>query len=93
MKAGRAAQLWRKQMMIHPLEEATHWLELLIGYGDLKHLKMSDNNLNFWQYFCIDIIFFLAFSLMIMLILCTLLCSMLKRKLVKKEGMPNKKDD
>jgi hypothetical protein len=35
-------------------------IEQLLEHGHLRHLKMNDHELNLLQYFCIDVILFLA---------------------------------
>ena len=45
-------------------EEAVYWLELLIKYGNLDHLRINDFDLNLVQYLCLDV---LAFYLLIFL--------------------------
>ena len=47
-------------------EEAVYWLELLIKYGNLDHLKINDFDLNLVQYLCLDV---LAFYLLVLLVL------------------------
>ena len=45
-------------------EEAVYWLELLIKYGNLDHLRINDFDLNLAQYFCLDVLtFFLVLFL------------------------------
>ena len=46
-------------------EEAVFWLELLIKYGNLDHLRINDFDLNLVQYLCLDV---LAFYLLILLV-------------------------
>ena len=46
-------------------EEAVFWLELLIEYGNLDHLRINDSDLNLVQYLCLDV---LAFYLLIFLV-------------------------
>ena len=56
--------MWR-DMGREGFEEAVYWLELLIKYGNLDHLRINDFDLNLVQYLCIDV---LAFYLLIFLI-------------------------
>ena len=37
-------------------EEAVYWLELLIKYGNLDHLRINDFDLNLVQYLCLDVL-------------------------------------
>ena len=46
-------------------EEAVYWLELLIKYGNLDHLRINDFDLNLVQYLCLDV---LAFYLLVLLV-------------------------
>ena len=55
--------MWR-DMGREGFEEAVYWLELLIKYGNLDHLRMNDFDLNLVQYLCLDV---LAFYLLIFL--------------------------
>ena len=48
-----ASRLWRAQQPTTPLEEATHWVELLAEHKTLSHLKIVD--LPLFQYFCLDV--------------------------------------
>ena len=56
--------MWR-DMGREGFEEAVYWLELLIKYGNLDHLRINDFDLNLVQYLCIDV---LAFYFLIFLV-------------------------
>ena len=56
--------MWR-DMGREGFEEAVYWLELLIKYGNLDHLRINDFDLNLVQYLCLDV---LEFYLLIFLI-------------------------
>ena len=56
--------MWR-DMGREGFEEAVFWLELLIKYGNLDHLRINDFDLNLVQYLCLDV---LAFYLLILLV-------------------------
>ena len=56
--------MWR-DMGREGFEEAIFWLELLIKYGNLDHLRINDFDLNLVQYLCLDM---LAFYLLILLV-------------------------
>ena len=56
--------MWR-DMGREGFEEAVFWLELLIKYGNLDHLRINDFDLNLVQYLCLDV---LAFYLLIFLV-------------------------
>ena len=61
----RFSAMWR-DMGREGFEEAVYWLELLIKYGNLDHLRINDFDLNLVQYLCLDV---LAFYLLIFLII------------------------
>ena len=56
--------MWR-DMGREGFEEAVYWLELLIKYGNLDHLRINDFDLNLVQYLCLDV---LAFYLLVFLV-------------------------
>ena len=56
--------MWR-DMGREGFEEAIYWLELLIKYGNLDHLRINDFDLNLVQYLCLDV---LAFYLLVFLV-------------------------
>ena len=47
--------MWR-DMGRGGFEEAVFWLELLIKYGNLDHLRINDFDLNLVQYLCLDVL-------------------------------------
>lgn len=58
---ARTAELWRDENPLQtPKERMAHLLELLIKYRHLDHLLIKDKHLNIFQYFCLDVILFLA---------------------------------
>ena len=61
----RFSAMWR-DMGREGFEEAVYWLELLIKYGNLDHLRINDFDLNLVQYLCLDV---LAFYLLIFLVI------------------------
>ena len=54
-QVARFAAMWRG-MGREGFSEAVYWLELLIQYGHLDHLRINDGDLNFVQYFCLDVL-------------------------------------
>jgi glucuronosyltransferase len=56
---NRHADIWRDQP-VTPAEEMRYWLELLVKYKNLDHLRIHDDHLNLLQYLCIDVIAFLT---------------------------------
>ena len=62
---ARFSAMWR-DMGREGFEEAVYWLELLIKYGNLDHLRINDFDLNLVQYLCLDV---LAFYLLVLSVL------------------------
>ena len=60
-EVNRIADIWQDEPR-QPIDEATYWLELLIKYKNFDHWKINDFELNFIQYFSVDVILFLLFS-------------------------------
>ena len=56
---NRYADMWRDAKQT-PREEAVSWIEHVMRFKRLNHLKIEDGHLNFFQYFCLDVIAFLA---------------------------------
>ena len=42
------------------MERMARWLELLAKYRHMAHLQIQDSHLDTLQYFCVDVILFLA---------------------------------
>jgi len=47
----------------HPVDTATYWIEYVIRHKGAPHLKSAAENLNFFQYFLLDVIGFLVLAL------------------------------
>ena len=56
-QASLFSEMWKSQMRLSPRDEATFWIETLLKYGNLDHLRLQDYHLNLIQYFSIDVIF------------------------------------
>ena len=60
----------------HPLERATWWLEYLLRHPHNQEMRPHTHNLNWVQYFLIDVmaVFLLALTALILLIIKLLKC-------------------
>ena len=70
-KANHLSAVWQDEL-ISPKVEAIYWIELLLKYGNLRHLKIDDNDLTLFQYFSLDVILFLL-GLLILPVFCLIL--------------------
>ena len=50
-----------------PQEEATMWIERLLKFKTLRHLRMEQHDLALWQYFSIDVILFMSCILVLLI--------------------------
>ncbi len=69
MNVNRAAEIWRSEPKT-PLEIASHWVDRLLKFGHLDHLKTQDSHLNFLQYWCLDILAFMTLPFIIFKVIC-----------------------
>jgi glucuronosyltransferase len=58
------SQMWRDQPL-SAQEVGSHWIESLLKFGQMRHLKINDYDLTWWQYFSIDVILFMILSMVI----------------------------
>jgi len=58
-----------KDRLEDPLASATYWIEYVIRHKGAPHLKSSADKLNFFQYFLLDVIAFLALVISLVLLL------------------------
>merc|ERR1712200_102772 len=56
-KVEKYADMWRDERFTS-MEEAIYWIELLIKYGNLDHLRINDEGLSLVQFLCLDVILF-----------------------------------
>ena len=75
-QASRFSEMWKSQMRISARDEATFWIESLLKYGNLDHLRLQDYHLNLIQYFSIDVIFMILTLLMIVSFCICKLCKL-----------------
>ena len=88
----RAAQLWAGAGGATPLEEATHWMELLAKQKRLPHLKIpAAGELTLFQYFCLDILLVAGTGLILIAYLLAQLTFFLFRRKQSHKGMKAKK--
>ncbi|XP_037088995.1 UDP-glucuronosyltransferase 1A3-like [Pollicipes pollicipes] len=72
MSAGhRAASRYRQELLaslpVPPRDLAVHWVEHVIRHGGAPHLRSVGADLNFFQYYSLDVVAFLLAVLMLVL--------------------------
>lgn len=81
--AHRISSMWRDRL-VSPSNEAIYWIETLVKYGNLRHLRIEDHDLSLWQYFSLDVILFIStlfiFQVIFILTLARHCCQFLTRK-------------
>jgi glucuronosyltransferase len=63
-----------KDQPIAPLDRAVYWTEYVIRHKGTRHLQSSARELNFIEYYCLDVIAFLVSLLSILLFLVISIC-------------------
>lgn len=73
-----------KDRPVEPLDLSVHWTEFVMRHKGAKHLKAAVHDLNWFQYYCLDVIVLLATVVLVFVMLtvkCLKLCfSRLSRK-------------
>lgn len=57
-RAARASALYRDRMM-HPMDEATFWVEYVLRHDGARHMQSEAMHLNWFQYHSLDVYAFL----------------------------------
>lgn len=57
--ARRISSMWHDRLL-SPQSEAIYWIETLVKYGNLRHLRIEDHDLPLWKYFSLDVILFIS---------------------------------
>lgn len=71
-----------------PLEKAVFWTEYVIRHKGAPHLKSYARDLNFWQYYLLDVT---AFIVLIVTVLSVLSVKLLKRICCRRKTVTNQK--
>ena len=67
-KVNMFSDMWRDEKT-SAFDEAIYWMELLLKYGNLDHLRINDHHLNLFQYLCHDVLLFFLLILIAMVYL------------------------
>ncbi|XP_077391705.1 UDP-glucuronosyltransferase 1A1-like isoform X2 [Festucalex cinctus] len=69
---------------IDPLDLSVYWTEFVMRHKGAKHLKAAVNHLNWFQYFCLDVIALLATIVLLVMVLTAKCLKFCCRKLSRK---------
>lgn len=69
-----------------PLDRAVYWVEYALRYGGARHLRSAGRDLNFFQYFSLDVMIFLSTLLLAVLAINILILRAIWRGLFGKKG-------
>lgn len=86
--AARLSNILQDQLDV-PVQRASYWIEYVIRHKGASHLKSGAENLNFFQYFLLDVIGVLVFLLFnVFLFICFVIHQLIKcwRRRVSKSG-------
>jgi glucuronosyltransferase len=86
-KVNMFADMWRDQRTT-AFEDAIYWMELLLKYGNLDHLKINDADLNLFQYLCHDVILFFIFIILMSVFVTFKICRYMLVKISQIENDP-----
>ena len=75
LAAARLRQQLMRDQPVSPRQLAVHWVEHVIRHGGAPHLRSVGAELNFFQYYSLDV---LAFLLAVLLLVLRLMVAMVK---------------
>ncbi len=73
-----------KDRPVDPLDLSVFWTEFVMKHKGAKHLRAAALDLNWIQYFCLDVIALLATVVLVSIILTVKCCKLCLRKLGRK---------
>lgn len=73
-----------KDRPVEPLDLSVYWTEFVMRHKGAKHLRPAVHDLNWIQYFCLDVIALLATVLLVFVILTVKCLKLCLRKLGRK---------
>jgi glucuronosyltransferase len=73
-KTAKEVSSYFRDQPVSPLDRAIYWTEYVIRHKGTRHMQSSARELNFIEYYCLDVIVFLALVLTIFLYLIFYIC-------------------
>lgn len=73
-----------KDRPVDPLDLSVYWTEYVMRHKGAKHLRSAGHDLNWLQYFCLDVIALLATVVLVFVILSVQCLKLFIRKLGRK---------
>ncbi|XP_018091524.1 UDP-glucuronosyltransferase 1A1 isoform X3 [Xenopus laevis] len=71
---------------VHPLDLAVHWVEFVMRHKGAPHLRPAAHDLNWFQYYSLDVIGFLMFFLLTTLFISLKCCTFVFRRCCKRSS-------
>ncbi len=73
-----------KDRPVEPLDLSVYWTEFVMKHKGAKHLRAAVHDLNWFQYFCLDVIALLATVMLVSVVLTVKCLKLCLRKLGRK---------